>query len=180
MLIICLYLLRGFLSKQYTWFFAMGFQCSDAAADLVQLELRLLMPRRAVAEYCCLELAWLNRICIGLWVEFILTSWRLLQEILMIQVNPVFVSSLLAVSCHGGQVLCNFEYCHVCVIKPLDFLSVLYLVSFNRCKWNKWMFFKLIKDIFWKNEIIYQLYLVFCKFSSWFFKRFLETWIAHF
>lgn len=135
-------------------FFAMDFQCSDAAADWVQLELRLFMPRRAGAEYCCLELAWLNRICVGLWVEFILTSWRLLQEILMIQVNPVFVSSSLAVSCHGGQVLCNFEYCHVCVIKPLDFLSVLYLVSFNRCKWNKLMYFNRIKHIFWKNEII--------------------------
>lgn len=64
----------------------------------------------------------------------------------MVQVNPVFVNSLLAFSSHGGQVLCNFECCHAFVIKSLDFLSVLYLVSFNRCKRNKFMYFKLIKD----------------------------------
>lgn len=35
----------------------MDFQRSVAAADLVQLELRLFMPRRGGGEYCCLELA---------------------------------------------------------------------------------------------------------------------------
>lgn len=118
----------------------------------------------------------LNRICIGLWVEFILmTSRRLLQEILRILVNPLFVNSSLAFSSHGGQVLCNFEYCHVFVMKPLDFLSVLYSVSFNRCKLNKLMYFKLIKDMFLKNKILYQLYIVFCKVISCFLRRFLAT-----
>lgn len=35
----------------------MDFQRSVAAADLVELELRLFMPRRGGGEYCCLELA---------------------------------------------------------------------------------------------------------------------------
>lgn len=96
----------------------------------------------------------------------------------MIQVNPLFVNSLFALSSHGGQVLCNFWILSCFCDKTVGF-PFCFVLSFNRCKWNKLMYFKLIKDLFWKSKILHQLYLLFCRLTSCFFRRFLVTWIAH-